>query len=176
MSKPRIIAGSAKGRVLEVPKYATRPSPSRLREALFNILNFDQKGSFLDLFSGSGAIGLEAASRGWQATCVEINRGASSIIRANASALGLSVRVIQDDALKFILNDPRSFDVVFAAPPYNLDLAGIFQKIINSHITKELYIFQYPSNLELILEKIKYFKQRTYGSNSLSLITPMGKE
>ena len=89
MSKPRIIGGSAKGRTLETPKRGTRPSPSRLREALFNILAFGDKGSFLDLYSGSGAVGLEAASRGWRATCVDLSSEAAQVIRKNARSLKL---------------------------------------------------------------------------------------
>ena len=64
MAKPRIIGGSAKGRTLDTPKRGTRPSPSRLREALFNILEFRERGRFLDLFSGSGAIGLRGRLEG----------------------------------------------------------------------------------------------------------------
>ncbi len=172
MSKPRIIAGSAKGRVLEVPKNSTRPSPARLREALFSILG-PKKNSFLDLFSGSGAIGLEAASRGWQVTCVEINKIAVNIVRTNANRLALNVKVIQDDALEFIIKTPQSFDVVFAAPPYPLDLLEIFQKIVDSGVSKGIYVFQYPSNMDLTLKRVKYLKQRSYGSNSLSLIEPL---
>ncbi len=172
MPKPRIIAGTAKGRLLEVPKSSTRPSPARLREALFNILGFYQKGSFLDLFSGSGAIGLEAASRGWQVTCVEISKAATDIIFNNANTLGLSAHIVQADALQFITKYTQSFDVVFAAPPYYLDLEAIFQKIINSDAAKGVYVFQYPSKLNLTLKKIKYLRQRNYGSNALSLMMP----
>ena len=172
MSKPRIIAGSAKGRTLEVPKYLTRPSPARLREALFSILG-PAKNSFLDLFSGSGAIGLEAASRGWQVTCVEINKVAANIVSTNANKLTLNVTVIQDDALEFIIKTPQSFDVVFAAPPYTLDLLNIFQKITDSSVSKGIYVFQYPSNMDLTLERVTYLKQRSYGSNTLSLIKPL---
>ena len=172
MSKPRIIAGTAKGRLIEVPKFSTRPSPARLREALFNILGFYQKGSFLDLFSGSGAIGLEAASRGWQVTCVEISKAATNIIFNNANALNLNVSVIQADALQFITKYAQVFDVVFAAPPYNLDLETIFQQIINSDVAKGVYVLQYPSQLNFTLQKTKCLKKRNYGSNALSLMLP----
>lgn len=170
ISKPRIIAGSAKGRVLAVPKQVTRPSPARLREAVFNILAFYEKGHFLDIFGGSGAIALEAASRGWQATCVEIDRDAVNIIRGNARALSLNINVIQADALQFVNKHPQNFDVVFAAPPYNLDLITIFQRILVSDVARNTYILQYPSKLELALPQAKYCKHYKYGTNALSVL------
>ncbi len=164
MSKPRIIGGSAKGRVLEVPKSGTRPSPSRLREALFNIIGFRARGTFLDLYSGSGAVGLEAASRGWEATCVDLSQDAAQTIRKNARALKLDVDVVQGDALAYAKNYP-GFDIVFAAPPYPLTLESIFETILAAEVA-ELYIFQHPSELTLGGDR------RVYGSNALTLLEP----
>lgn len=166
MSRPRIIGGAAKGRVLETPRRGTRPSPARLREGLFNILGFRARGKFLDLYSGSGAIGLEAASRGWDVTCVDLSREAAGVIRKNARATKLSVDVVQGDALRFALQHPHSFDVVFAAPPYPLDLGAIFQQIVASNVARGLYVFQHPKGLPLLMGG----DLRTYGSNALSLL------
>lgn len=178
MSKPRIIAGSAKGRALDTPKRGTRPSPSRLREALFSILAFRGYDTIVDLYSGSGAIGLEAASRGWQATCVEIDRNAARVIRNNARELGLEplVTVAQTDALRFSAEHPHSFGVVFAAPPYPLNLNDIFQRILDADTAAPggLYIFQHPTNLGLTLHQSGVTldtEQRRYGSNTLSLVS-----
>lgn len=167
MSKPRIIGGSARGRSLETPRRGTRPSPSRLREALFDILAFREQGAFLDLFSGSGAIGLEAASRGWNATCIDLSREAAAVIGRNARALGLEVEVVRGDALKFV-RERGGFDVVFAAPPYPLDLVQIFTAIhaAGPAAPGGIYIFQHPSGLELPLGG----RVRRYGSNSLTLV------
>lgn len=177
MSKPRIIAGSAKGRALDTPKRGTRPSPSRLREALFSILAFRGYDTIVDLYSGSGAIGLEAASRDWQATCVEIDRNAAQVIRHNARELGLEplVSVAQTDALRFAAEHPHSFDVVFAAPPYPLDLNDIFQRILDANTAAPggLYVFQHPTNLALTLRRggvTLNAERRRYGSNTLSLV------
>jgi 16S rRNA (guanine966-N2)-methyltransferase len=167
MSKPRIISGSAKGRALEVPKQGTRPSPSMLRQALFNILEFRERGIFLDLFSGSGAIGLEAASRDWEVICVELNRHAAQVIRNNAEKLQLNVKVIQADALSYVKDAPK-VDIAFAAPPYPMDLPKIFQTILESKIVNNqgFYIFQHPKDLEVSLLADK----RIYGFNALSFI------
>lgn len=173
MAKPRIIGGTAKGRSLETPKRGTRPSPSRLREALFDILAFYERGTFLDLYSGSGAIGLEAASRGWTATCIDLNKAATNIIRQNAHALKLDAKVLQGDALKFAKTSPDKFDVVFAAPPYPLELNEIFQTVLNAEVAAEggIYIFQHPTGLELEVsrsgERLEA-RRKTYGSNTLS--------
>lgn len=171
MSKPRIIGGEAKGRSLETPKRGTRPSPSRLREALFNILEFRERGSFLDLFSGSGAIGLEAASRGWESTCVDLSKEAAAVIRHNATNLNLSVQVKQADALKFAAQHPQQYDIVFAAPPYPLDLNELFNSILRSQpATRDgLYILQHPTHYALNLPVVTD-NTRVYGSNALSFV------
>jgi 16S rRNA (guanine966-N2)-methyltransferase len=167
MSKPRIIGGSAHGRPIETPRRGTRPSPSRLREALFDILAFRAPGPFLDLFSGSGAIGLEAASRGWSATCVDLSKEAVAVIARNARALRLEVEVVRADAIEFARRG-GGFEVVFAAPPYPLDLTEIFERILEAGPARSggLYVFQHPSRLRLPFEG----RLKSYGSNALTLI------
>ncbi len=169
MSKPRIIAGTAKGQYLDTPAKGTRPSPVRLREALFSMLEFEQRSSFLDLFSGSGAIGLEASSRGWQVTCIDLSFAAVKILKANTKRLNLDATIIKNDALKFIKNNSQDYKIVFAAPPYPLDLVDIFQQILDSEIASSdgFYIFQYPSKLAMPLSYTPY-KIKKYGFNTLA--------
>jgi 16S rRNA (guanine966-N2)-methyltransferase len=140
-----------------------------LREALFDILAFRTAGSFLDLFSGSGAVGLEAASRGWRATCVDLSREAAGVIGKNARATGLDVEIVRGDALRFV-QERGGFDVVFAAPPYPLDLPLIFSSIYQAApaTADGLYVFQHPGNLQLHLPG----RVKRYGSNSLTLVDP----
>lgn len=175
MSKPRILGGVAKGRSLEIPRSGTRPSPARLRESLFNILQFHDRGTFLDLYSGSGAVALEAASRGWTSTAVDKSKGAAHVNRLNATTLGLKLSVHCDDALRFAKTHPRSFDIVFAAPPYPMDLGAIFHEIIQSEVAADdgIYILQYPKGFELKLKhnkKLVEFDERRYGSNCIAII------
>jgi 16S rRNA (guanine966-N2)-methyltransferase len=167
MSRPRIIGGTARGRPLDTPRRGTRPSPSRLREALFDILAFRTPGPFLDLFSGSGAVGLEAASRGWQVTCVDLSREAAAVISRNARTLDLKAEVVQGDALEFARRRD-GFEVVFAAPPYPLDLIAIFTAIHDAHPARAggLYIFQHPAQLDLPFGG----RTKRYGSNSLTMV------
>lgn len=176
MSKPRILGGTAKGRELETPPSGTRPSPSRLREALFDILAFEPRGQFLDLYSGSGAIGLEAASRGWQATCVELAPKAAAIIRRNAVKLDLPADVVADDALAYAAGQPGAFQVLFAAPPYPDDLGHIFSTLLASGAVAPggLYILQHPTGMEFpqLPETLSQAQVRVkkYGSNTITLV------
>ncbi len=174
MSRPRILGGSAKGRELDAPRRGTRPSPSRLREALFDILAFEEVGPFLDLYSGSGAIGLEAASRGWDATCVDLSREAVGVIHRNAARASLQVEVVRGDALRFAREHRGAFGVVFAAPPYDLALTPIFQAILDAGTVRAggLYVFQHPSREPPSLEPqegLEAPREKRYGTNALTL-------
>lgn len=120
----RIIAGEWRGRSIEAPSsLATRPTADRVRETLFSMLA-SRIGSFedlrvADLFAGSGALGLEALSRGAaSATFVEIDPSAGAAIRRNSAKLGASerVRIIAASALRLPRSEP--FDLIFADPPY----------------------------------------------------------
>lgn len=123
----RIIGGSAKGRRLRTPTGdATRPTSDRVREALFSALEA-QVGPlhglrFLDLYAGSGAVGLEAASRGAAAvTLVESDRRTAALISENARTVGVSAEVLAQPVARVLATGARTpYDVVFADPPYPL--------------------------------------------------------
>lgn len=125
----RISAGALKGRVLQVPSSA-RPTEGRVREALFSIWADRIEGaSLLDLFAGSGAIGLEAVSRGAErAVFVESDRRAARTLARNLEHLGLSrgaaeLRVLPvPEAIATALEAGESFDLIFADPPYSWSL------------------------------------------------------
>lgn len=171
MASPRILGGSARGRALHVPKRGTRPSPSRLREALFNVLAFRPRGHFLDLFAGSGALGLEAASRGWQATCVDLSTEACQVIGRNARELDLKVTVRRADAVAVAEELRGQVDVCSASPPYPLDLPAIFGALLHSGCVRPggCYVFQHPTGMELGLATAGLrVDQRRYGSNTLT--------
>src|SRR5690606_26638368 len=117
MAKPRIIGGVAKGRALDTPPQGTRPSPARLREALFDILAFEPRRRFLDLYAGSGAVGLEAASRGFHAVCVELAKPAAAVMRRNAASLGLPVEVVPGGAGLSPTSSPSGRGAASSPPP-----------------------------------------------------------
>jgi 16S rRNA (guanine(966)-N(2))-methyltransferase RsmD len=120
----RVIAGHYGGRRLRAPAgAATRPTSDRVREALFSILGARVADArVLDLFAGSGALGLEALSRGAAAaTFVESGAAALAALRANVAALGAEAEIVRADALRWLRGAPaaaRQYDLVFLDPPY----------------------------------------------------------
>ena len=125
----RIVGGNLRGRVLRAPAgAATRPTSEKVREALFNILGSVAGDHVLDLFAGSGALGLEALSRGAaHATFVDLARPALIAIRGNLRELGLADRatVVPGDAVASAARLPPAppWRLVFVDPPYRSDLA-----------------------------------------------------
>jgi len=123
----RIVGGSAGGRRLRMPPgRGTRPTPDRVREGLFSSLGGDLSGqSFLDLYAGSGAVGLEAASRGADpVVLVERDPRALSVLRTNVAALAFAAVTVRSEAVESFLRQANGedssglFDVVFVDPPY----------------------------------------------------------
>ena len=120
----RIVAGSRKGHHIAAPKgAATRPTGDRVREAVFSIIGPVEGAAVLDLFAGSGALGLEALSRG-AASCVfvERDRGAAGVIRANLEKLRLTGAVVANRDVAAALRDDRGrgrrYGLVLVDPPY----------------------------------------------------------
>jgi 16S rRNA (guanine966-N2)-methyltransferase len=117
----RIIAGSKRGSRIAAPKgLATRPTGDRVREAAFNLIGPVDGATVLDLFAGSGAMGLEALSRGAASvTFVESDRDACRTISRNLEKLGLTgARVDCADAVWALRREPRTYDLVLVDPPY----------------------------------------------------------
>jgi 16S rRNA (guanine966-N2)-methyltransferase len=119
----RIIAGSHKGHTIAAPKgLATRPTSDRVREAVFNIVaQWVEDAQVLDLFAGSGAMGLEALSRGARrAVLVEADERACRAIDANLAKLRLTgAEVVCRDVASFVASETRRYDLVFCDPPYD---------------------------------------------------------
>ncbi len=133
----RIIAGEARGRRISAPDLSNvRPTGDRVKEALFNILQGRIVGrTVLDLFAGSGNLGLEALSRGAEwATFVDKAPQCRQIIANNIANLGYSNRseVILSDALDFLSVTNRRYDIVFLDPPYSEDLAMDCLRLLQS--------------------------------------------
>lgn len=126
----RIIAGEARGLRLDVPGSGTRPTSDRVRESLFGALEAADAidgARVLDLYAGSGALGLEALSRGAaSADLVERSRTAASVVRRNAgdvskSMRGADVHVHESAVLAYLKRATGPWDLVFTDPPYDLD-------------------------------------------------------
>ena len=121
----RVVAGRFKGHPLRSPRQTTRPTLDRVREAVFSMLGPADELAVLDLFAGSGALGIEALSRGAaSATFVDSDAPAVRAIRGNLERLGADeAHIVRSDALAFLRNAARrgeAWDLVFCDPPYRL--------------------------------------------------------
>lgn len=173
----RIIAGRFRSRRLKsVPGLAVRPTPDRLRESLFSVLSPVIEGAvFIDAYAGSGAVGLEALSRGArQVILIERNPEALAVIRENLDSLpvGREVSVLRGRASVLLRDHPA--DIVFLDPPY--DKISEYRESLEatSETGSRSVIAQHPSRLLLdesygSLVKMRVLKQ---GDNSLSFYTP----
>ncbi len=126
--KVRIIGGEWRSRQLQFTETpGLRPSADRVRETLFNWLQFDIAGkNCLDLYAGSGALGFEAASRGANTVCmVEKNPANCRQLHENCTKLNARhIKVVQQDVFKFLAGDHLGFDVVFMDPPFGKQLVS----------------------------------------------------
>jgi 16S rRNA (guanine966-N2)-methyltransferase len=175
----RVISGKARGRKLrDVPGETTRPITDRAKESLFNILDGDVVGaSWLDLFAGTGAVGIEALSRGARfVRFVDIHRQAIDTIRANLETTGLGAGsdVFHQDAFTLLVRPAdRQFDYVYIAPP---QYQGLWKRAIaeldqhpgwlseDAWIIAQIHPVEYE---EFALNNLIKFDQRKYGSTLL---------
>ncbi len=175
----RVIAGKARRIPLKcIEGSGTRPTTDRIKETLFNMLSDDIPGCrFLDLFSGSGAIGIEALSRGAKAAVfVEKNRRAASCIRENLekTRLGEDARLLQTDcrkALSLLEKEEQFFDIIFMDPPYNHLLEKeILTRLADSTIADETTLIIAEASLETDLSYLQglgyqIIKEKKYKTN-----------
>ena len=127
----RIIAGTHRGQRIAAPAGRdTRPTSDRVRENAFNLIGPVDDADVLDLFAGSGALGLEALSRGaGSATFVESSRDACRTIGANLEKLHLRGTVLCQDAVRAVAQERRTFDLVLLDPPYDFDAARLVPQL-----------------------------------------------
>ena len=169
----RIIAGEARGRVIEAPAgLHTRPTLDRVRENIFNMIQGDVPGSrVLDLFAGSGALSLEALSRGASfAVLADIDRNACAVQKKNIAALRYEERTRQmkchwRTAAEELTQEGDTFDLVFLDPPYSmLDLREVFDSIIPVIRPDTLIILEHEAGKEpTVSECFSPVKKRAWG-------------
>ena len=129
----RVITGTARGRKLATPSNNDiRPTTDNVKESIFNIIQFDIEGRrVLDLFAGTGQLGIECLSRGAEsAVFVDQSREAVKLVRDNLKTCGLNGTVVQMDSLSF-LKSCSKFDLIFIDPPYDYPLYDEVLKTIN---------------------------------------------
>ena len=168
----RVCSGQYKLRRLECPARGVRPTTDKVKEAIFSTLSADIPGAYvLDLFAGSGNLGIEAISRGaHQVTFVDKSAVCIRVIEKNLSTLGVieQVSFIKSDALAFIRQCSMSYDLIFMDPPYNKGLASKMAPHVYTllNIGGVLTIEHSPN--EII--DINPWKTRTYGDTMITYI------
>jgi 16S rRNA (guanine966-N2)-methyltransferase len=170
----RVVAGEFKGRRLEAPRgMRTRPTADRVREALFSMLGDVSGARVLDLFAGSGALGIEALSRGAaSAVFVERDPRAAAAIERNLSSLGLDQRVLRQDALRFMARaEGGTFDLVFCDPPYDSAsrLAGPLAERLPALTAQGARIVIESDKRRPLELPLPLVKERTYGDTRIAI-------
>lgn len=173
----RVITGSARGRRLETlaGDDVTRPTAESVKEALFSMIQFDIEGKrVLDLFAGSGQLGIEALSRGARfCTFVENNKNAKSIVEKNIAACRFEniSQVVMCDSVVFS-SRKGSFDIVFLDPPYHKGLIEKCLPNLADAVSEDGIIACETSKDEALPEevgKFKIYRERVYGKTKLTL-------
>ena len=168
-----ITGGKYKGRkVLAPDEKVTRPTLSKVRQGVFNVLfseigDFEGK-SFLDLFGGSGIMGLEALSRGFEDVIVfEKNPKVAQILKKNYSTLGLKPILKIGDSLKFLEKLDRKFDVIYIDPPY---YSGVYEEVFSrlSKINLQATIVVAEHSEPIVIESFTQIKEKNYGGKLVS--------
>lgn len=174
----RIITGLFRSRQINLPSFfSDRPTTDMAKESLFNILNnttdFEQV-RFLDLFSGTGGISYEMASRGCKdIICVDINRKYCEFINKSFKSMfpdKSPARVINTDAFKFIENNPLNFDLIFADPPYDMEGVERIPELImnNPGVTSNTLLVMEHSAKTHFTDFTHIKDQRHYGKVNFS--------
>ncbi len=180
----RVITGTARGKVLKtLDGMDVRPTSDKVKESIFNIIQFDIEGSaVLDLFSGSGQLGIEALSRGARScTFVDSSRNSIEITRENLISTGLiqSARIANMDSIDFLRGTKSTFDLALLDPPYN---KGILEKtlpLLEARMSSNgIVLCEHEAGLELPeqIGRLSIIKNYRYGKISLSLFRIMEEE
>jgi 16S rRNA (guanine966-N2)-methyltransferase len=171
----RIVAGSCRGAKIFAPKgLDTRPTSDRVREAVFNLVGPVDGASALDLYAGSGAMGLEALSRGAASVVfVESDRDACRTIERNLEKLSLrGAEVACRDVLRFLAAERRRFDLILVDPPYDVveSVAVRLATYLPAVLAESgLVVLESSSRLEPELPPLALRTSRRYGSARVSL-------
>ncbi len=190
----RVVTGEAKGRKLKAPKtMGTRPIIDRVKTALFDILSTRvEETRFLDLFAGTGSVGIEALSRGAaQATFIEMNYSVLKLARENLKITGLGDRAetIHADAFKFLQANAapasdqarqREYDIIYVAPPQYHEMAARALALLDTSpllagdglVIVQIHPKERPGVAAILLARLALTDERKYGSTLLMFYEP----
>lgn len=169
----RIIAGKLGGRIFDSPgTFRTHPMSDKARGALFNILGDIEGLSVLDAFAGSGALSLEAISRGAaSAIAIESDRQAQRVIAQNITTLGLDnqIKLIKATANAWLQTNPDAmFDIVLCDPPYNDLQISLIKRLAKAVASDGTFVLSWPGSVEPpVLNDLSQVERRSYGDAQL---------
>ena len=184
----RIIAGSARGRAIVAPAgEKTRPTQDHVRESLFNIIRWDvQEAQVLDLFAGTGALSLEAISRGArEAVLIDMDHAACTAIKKNmeTSRLGDQCRLISRDyrmAIDALAREGQKFDVVFIDPPYRMENTGeMCAELLDRGLlgSEAMILVEHRRGMAPLIDpRFEAFDQRNYGETQITFVRVSRRE
>ncbi len=166
-----ITGGKYNGRIVKAPdKNIARPTLSKVRMSVFNMLfsiigDFDGK-TFLDMFGGSGIMGLEAVSRGFSKVIVcEKNKKAAEIIKSNYLSIGAEPNLHIGDSLSIVQKINETVDVVYIDPPY---MIGIYEKALSNIPESKIIVVEHVTDVDF--SKFKILKQKVYGDKYITIL------
>ncbi len=173
----RVITGLAKGRKLDTLEGTdVRPTTDMVKEAVFSAIQFDIEGrTFLDLFAGSGQMGIEAISRGAKnSTFIDSNQNAISVIKGNLSKTGFTdkAKVVRGEYSSFLASTNEKFDIAFLDPPYRLNILGSALNAVTGVMNKYgIIICEHPNDVCVpeALNGFKLERQRKYSKIIISI-------
>ena len=173
----RVITGKARGRMLETLKGDdVRPTTDKVKEAIFSAVQFELEGrKFLDLFAGSGQMGIEALSRGCaNAIFIDKSKMATKVIERNLAVTNLKqfATIYTMDSLSFLKSTQEEFDIIFVDPPYNKGILQEIMPLCAQRMKKTGVIICESALNDEILQKYYKFtldRQRTYGKIKVSI-------
>ncbi len=163
----RICRGILKGRILRVPKVeGLRLTETKVREALWSILYKYPKGSFLDLFSGSGIVAFEALSVGFSPVeAVELNKKLCEFIKKNSRDFEITINVYNKDVIDFLKKIKKEYDFVYIDPPYKFPKITTVLTLSFKILSKDgILILENPPNFKYHIEPFKIYR---YGKTNL---------
>jgi 16S rRNA (guanine966-N2)-methyltransferase len=169
----RVVAGEFRGRRLAAPRGTrTRPTADRVREALFSMLGDVSGARVLDLYAGSGALGIEALSRGADsAVFVERDPRAVAAIERNLESLGVEQEVLREDVVRFLRRGAGTFDLVFCDPPYDSAsrLAGPLTERLPEVTSADARIVTESDKRNPLELPFPLVTERTYGDTRIAI-------
>lgn len=171
----RITGGLYRGRVITCPPGVIRPAMDRMRESLFSILQDISNQSFLDLFSGSGLVGIEAASRGASPVhLVEMDGGKRSTILRNTSFVESEIKLFIANVLRFLPQAKLQYDIIYADPPFPMKNKLAIAELVAKHQVLQpegLFIIHYPAEEKKSwpeqIGSLSWIDERKYGRSLL---------